>query len=210
MIIKNALRIFKSYKFFLFQIIFFEIIYSIRGYKGNSFNFSGNQTMADNIPCPYYFLYKIKKTLKQYKFHKFIDLGCGSGRVIDYFDKNFNEKKFVGIEYFSNQYDDCIKSFNERTNINIILEDFTNFNFIMHNADCYFFNNPFKKDSNIIEMVDKISKHQSIKENILFIFVNFDKKVIEKLNNIECIQNYYINNNKGFSIYLLNKKKTDE
>ena len=112
MIIKNALRIFKSYKFFLFQIIFFEIIYSLRGYKGNSFNFSDNQIMADNIPCPYYFLYKIKKTLKQYKFDKFIDLGCGSGRVIDYFDKNFSEKKFVGIEYFLKQYEDCIKSFN--------------------------------------------------------------------------------------------------
>lgn len=210
MIIKNALRIFKSYKFFLFQIIFFEIIYRLRGYKGNSFNFSDNQIMADNIPCPYYFLYKIKKTLKQYEFHKFIDLGCGSGRVIDYFDKNFSEKEFVGIEYFLKQYEDCIKSFNKRININITREDFTNFNFINHNADCYFFNNPFKKDSNIIQTIDKILKHQSIKENILFIFVNFDKNVVDKLDNIKCIQNYYINNNKGFSIYLFNQKKTDE
>ena len=85
MIIRNILRIFKSYKFYLIQIIFFEIIYTTRGYKGNTFNFSNNNIMADNIPCPYYFLFKIGKIIKQYNFDTFIDLGCGSGRVIDFF-----------------------------------------------------------------------------------------------------------------------------
>ena len=203
MIIRNILRIFKSYKFYLIQIIFFEIIYVIRGYKGNTFNFSNNSIMADNIPCPYYFLFKIEKIIKQYNFHTFIDLGCGSGRVIDFFKNKFPEKKFVGIEYFASQYEYCKKIFENKININIKKEDFTNLNFIKTNANCYFFNNPFKNDSDVIPLIKKIIDKQIIKENILFIFVNFNKEIVEKIDKIKCIKNYYINNNKGFSVYCL-------
>ena len=203
MIIRNILRIFKSYKFYLIQIIFFEIIYTTRGYKGNTFNFSNNNIMADNIPCPYYFLFKIEKIIKQYNFHTFIDLGCGSGRVIDFFKNKFPEKKFVGIEYFASQYEYCKKIFENKININIKKEDFTNLNFIKTNANCYFFNNPFKKDSDVIPLIKNIIDKQVIKENVLFIFVNFNKEIVEKIDKIKCIKNYYINNNKGFSVYCL-------
>ena len=73
MLFKSLLRILKSYRFSLIKIIFFELIYLIKGFKGNRFTFSKNE-MADNIPCPYYFLYKIKKFLADKK--KF---GYGSG-----------------------------------------------------------------------------------------------------------------------------------
>ena len=56
--------------------------------------------MSDNIPCPYYFLIKIKKMLNEKNFTKFIDLGCGSGRVIDFFHKNFKNKNFFGYRVF--------------------------------------------------------------------------------------------------------------
>ena len=59
MIFKNILRILKSYRLSLFKIIFFELFFLIRGYKGNKFNFSKNDLMTDNIPCPYYFLVKV-------------------------------------------------------------------------------------------------------------------------------------------------------
>ena len=70
--------------------------------------------MSNNIPCPYYFLYKIKKTLKNNNFYRFLDLGCGFGRVINFFNKNFYNRNFIGIEYFSDQYEYCKKSFQNK------------------------------------------------------------------------------------------------
>ena len=47
MLIKNLLRIVKSYKFYLITIVFYEIIYLLRGFKGNKFHFSKNNQMSD-------------------------------------------------------------------------------------------------------------------------------------------------------------------
>ena len=206
MILKNILRILKSYKFALINIIFFELIYLIKGYKGNNVSFSNNSIMADNIPCPYFFLFKIKKNLKKNYFQTFIDLGCGSGRVIDFFNRNFSSKKFIGIEYFPNQYEHCKIVFQDQHNTKIVQADFTKSNFSHYDADCYFFNNPFKNDSDIIGIVEKINNFTVKGKKILFIFVNFDKKIIERLKIIQCIESYNINDHKGYSIYCLNNK----
>jgi len=203
MIFKNILRIIKSYKTALIKIIFFEIIYFLMGYKGNKFDFTNNSTMAHNIPCPYYFLTKIKKALKKNNFETFIDLGCGSGRIINFLNKNIPNKKFIGIEYFSNQYEYCTKIFDKNNNIIIKKEDFTKYDFLQHESDCYYFNNPFKKDSDINEIVDKIVKANLNKKKILFIFVNFNKKIIEAIKTIKFIEKYYVNEDKGYSIYYI-------
>ena len=91
MIFKSLLSILKSYGFALIKIIFFELIYLIKGNKGNVFTFSKHNIMTDSIPCPYYFLHKIKKFLNGKDIRSFIDLGCGYGRVI-YF---FNDMSFI-------------------------------------------------------------------------------------------------------------------
>ena len=64
-IIKNLIRMINSYRFSIITIIFFEILYLFKGYRVNKINFSKNDLMTDNIPCPYYFLFKIKKALKK-------------------------------------------------------------------------------------------------------------------------------------------------
>ena len=143
MIFQNLLRITASYKFNIITIIFFELLFIIKGYRGNKLNFTGTKKMSDNIPCPYYFLFKIKKILKKNEFNRFLDLGCGSGRVINFFNKNFSSKKFIGIEYFSSQYEYCKKIFQNKKNIKIIQADFTKSDFFQYDADCYFLNNPF-------------------------------------------------------------------
>ena len=135
MLLKNLIRIISSYKFSIITIIFFELLYLVKGHKGNRFNFSNNDLMADNLPCPYYFLFKIKKTLKENNFRNFLDLGCGSGRAIDFFNKNFFNKTFIGIEYFTNQFEYCKKVFQERKNIKIIQADFTKTDFFQYDAD---------------------------------------------------------------------------
>ena len=200
MILKNLFTIINNYKLSLITIIFFEILYLIKGYKGNRFNFSENEYMTNNFPTPYYFLFKIKKILKNNNFSNFIDLGCGSGRTINFFNRNFYNKNFIGIEYFTDQYEHCRKIFQRKNNIKIIQTDFTKSNFFHYNADCYFFNNPFKKDLEFTKFIEKVINFSLKKKNILFIFVNFNKKNIENLANIQCIESFYINEIKGYSI----------
>ena len=203
MIIKNLFRILHDYKFSLVPVMFFEFLYFFRGYKGNKFAFSNNKWMTDNIPCPYYFLFKIKNTLKKENFFNFLDLGCGSGRVINYFNKNFSNKNFIGIEYFTTQYNYCKKIFKNHSNVKIIQEDFTKSDFFIHKADCYFFNDPFTNSTDFIKFVENIIKFSG-KKKILFIFVNYNKKVIDELKYIQRIDSFYISETKGYSICYLN------
>ena len=203
-IIKNFYRILKDHRFYLFIIIFYELIYFLKGYKGFTFNFSTNSEMSDNIPCPFYFLKKIKKNLQKEKFKKFLDLGCGSGRVIDFFNKNFNENKsFLGIEYFDIQYEICKKNFINQDNIKIIKSNFNNSSIFKNDFDCCFLNAPFKKNEDFLDFMSLMQSY-CLNKRVLFITVNIDKNIVEKINNIEFIENFFIGNNKGFSIFYLN------
>ena len=203
MLIKNLLRIVKSYKFSLITIVFYEIIYLLKGFKGNKFHFSENNKMSDDIPCPYYFLTKIKKELQKEAFNIFIDLGCGSGRIIDFFSKNFSDKKFIGIEYFNDQYEYCKKIFKEKENIYIFQDDFTKSDFFKYNSDCYLFNNPFRNEKEFVKFMD-LNKKFFFKKKIIFIFANYNKKTIYNLKYLKTIKNFYISENKGYSICYLN------
>ena len=71
MLFNTILRILKSYRFSLIKIILFELIYLIKGYKGNNITFSKNKLMTNNIPCPYYFLHKIEKIIRNKDFKIF-------------------------------------------------------------------------------------------------------------------------------------------
>lgn len=202
MLIKNFFRIIKDHKFFLIPIILHELIYFLKGYKGFKFNFSNNNEMSDNIPCPYYFLIKIKKKLNEKNFTKFIDLGCGSGRVIDFFHKNFENKKFLGIEYFDKQYKFCKNNFINQKNIEIIQSNFIDEDVFKYDAACYFLNAPFKKSENFLNFI-KTMQNYHVKKNFLVITVNIDKKTLDKIKNVEFIESFFIGNNKGYSIFSL-------
>ena len=206
MIFKNLLRILESYRFLLIKIIFFELIYLIKGRKGNKFSFSTNNIMTDNIPCPYYFLYRIDKKIKNLNFKTFLDMGCGFGRAIDFFNKSLSNKNFIGIEYFEKQFLYCKKNFESNKNITLFNIDFTKFNFLQYNADCYFFNHPIKDDVIFSDLIKKIINSVHNKKNILLIFVNCNNNILKSLENVQLIESYYVNNNKGFSIYSSNSK----
>ena len=180
MMFKNLLTIINSYKLSLITIVFFEILYLIKGYKGNRFNFSDNEYMTNNFPTPYYFLFKIKKILKNNNFSNFIDLGCGFGRTIGFFNKNFYNKNFIGIEYFPDQHEYCRKIFQSKNNIKIIQTDFTKSNLFQYNADCYFFNNPFKKDLEFIKFIERVI-NSSLKKKIFCLYLLILIKKILKI-----------------------------
>ena len=202
MLIKNFFRIIKDHKFFLIPIILHELIYFLKGYKGFKFNFSNNNEMSDNIPCPYYFLIKIKKKLNEKNFTKFIDLGCGSGRVIDFFHKNFKNKNFLGIEYFDKQYKICKNNFANEKNIEIIQSNFIKIDVFKYDSAYYFLNAPFKRSEDFLNFIQTMQNYH-VKKNFLLITVNIDKKTLDKIKNVEFLESFYIGNNKGYSIFSL-------
>ena len=99
----------------------------------------------------------------------------------------------------------CEKIFEKDKNVKIIKADFTKINFLQYNADCYFFNNPFNNDIIFIDLMKEIINFNKEK-NILFIFINYNWKIIESIKNIHCIESYYINDIKGYAIYCLKNK----
>jgi len=204
MIFRNALRIFKDWGFSIIYISLYEIIYIILGFKGNSFNFSRNKHMSDDIPVPYYFLNKIRLHLKKRKFKTFMDFGSGSGRVIYYFSKSFKKKKFIGIEYFTKQYNHSLNLFNHKKNISFINKEFTKLNFLQYKPDCFFFNNPFRDEKKCVIFINKIISKLPAKRKITFIFCNFDKSILLKIYKLKRIKLFYVTQNKGFSIFQLN------
>ena len=161
--------------------------------------------MSDNIPSPYYFLHEINNEIKSKDFNIFLDLGCGSGRVINFFNKCFIKKNFIGIEYFKEQFIHSKKIFETNHNVSIIQADFTEIDFLQYDADCYFFNHPIKDDKIFIKTIEKIINSGFMKKNILLIFVNCNNIVLKSLKNIQCIKNYYISDRAGYSIYCTNK-----
>ena len=192
------LRIIKDYNILLIKIMFFEFIYFIKGYKGFKFDFSNNNTMTDNIPCPYFLLLKMKKYLKKNDFLKLNDLGCGSGRVIDFFNRNFPDKEFIGIEYFSKQFQYCTHSFHKNNNVKIIQADFTKIDVVKDDPNYFFLTAPFKNTYDFINFMDKTISLSNKK--LFFIIVNYNKKTIEMVKNIEFLDSYYIAENTGYSI----------
>tara|TARA_B100001105_G_C22359056_1_gene429377 strand:- start:966 stop:1454 length:489 start_codon:yes stop_codon:yes gene_type:complete len=162
--------------------------------------------MSDNIPCPYYFLHKIEKKIKDRDFKIFLDMGCGSGRVIDFFSRNLLNKSFIGIEYFEEQFLHCKKNIEIHKNIKLFQADFIKFDFLQYEADCYFFNQPIKDDIIFTDLIKKIINSVHNKKSILLIFVNCNNNILKSLKNVQLIESYYVNNNKGFSIYGVNNK----
>ena len=205
MILKNILRNLILYKIHIFKILIFEIIYFIKGYKGNKFRASKDEIINDNIPCPYYFLHHIKKLLLKEDFNTFVDFGCGSGRAIDFFNKNFPNKNFVGIEYYDANIEHCKKYFKNKKNIKLVHNDFLKYDFRQDNPDCYFFNEPISDYQTLYDVLKKIVYENSKKNKILLIFVNCDIKNFEILKKTTCIEKYEISDRKGYSIYCINK-----
>lgn len=195
-------KILKSYNVYIFIIIFFEIYYYIKKYKGFKFNISKNKTMTDDIPCPYYFMFKILKVLKKKKFKSFIDLGCGSGRIIDFINKNFTNKKLVGIEYFDQQYNYSKKIFEKSKNISIIQSDFTKLNLRRNIYDIYFISAPFKNKKDFLKFMKKFTKIEKIKKKIIIV-INYEKKLLQKVNKLRFIDSFYLSEDKGYSICLI-------
>ena len=155
--IKSLFNILSSYGNWLPQILFFEIYYLLKGYKRNSVKVLNNDRFADNIPCPYFFLHKLKKFFLNTDIKSFVDLGCGDGRSIFFFNKQL-KINFNGIEYDPYVYGNCKKLFNKYDNIKINHDDIMSFKFLEYNNDCFFIVDPLKKNMILINLLKKFMK----------------------------------------------------
>ena len=104
----NLFKILSSYKGFIVRLFYFETRYLIRTIKYREFSLSFDKSSlyeeysdsVEYVPTPYYFL---KQSLKYLNHSRgsIIDIGCGSGRVLRYFQeyiRNNNTYEFIGID----------------------------------------------------------------------------------------------------------------
>ena len=189
-----------AYGKFLPQILFFEIYYLLKGYKKSTFKILNNDRFTDNIPCPYFFLHKLKNFFLNADIKSFVDLGCGDGRSIFFFNKQL-KINFYGIEYDPSVYGNCKKIFNKYDNIQINHGDIMSFKFLEFNNDCFFIGDPLKKKYDFDKLIQKIlEKNMKNRKKIYFIVVNVDENKREVFNNYKLIDSLR-KNNKGYYIY---------
>jgi len=191
-----------SYGFSLIKIIIYEFFHITLGYKGNSINFRNSNLSTDNIPCPYFFLVKINNTLKKKNIESFVDLGCGSGRAIDFFNKK-NNILLTGIEFYFNSFILCKIRFKKYKNITIINQNFFLYNFKKKKYDCYFLNDPLKKVKEHNKLIYKIISNQNNKKLFYIVLVNVSENKLKILKKYQMVDSYTIKK-RGFYIYKIN------
>jgi SAM-dependent methyltransferase len=204
MILKNIIQLIKAYKFSLLKVLVYEFLYILKGYKGNSININLNERITNNIPCPYLFLNQICKFIKKKRLSSMVDLGCGTGRSIFFFNKNYKINYF-GIEFFKTTYLKCIKIFENNKNIVISNEDFMNFNFLKIENDCYFINDPLKKLDEFEVLINKILLiNNERKKLVFFVLININQEKLKLFKEYELIDSLTLGI-RGYYIFSNNK-----
>ena len=190
MILKNIIQLIKAYKFSLVKVLLYELIYILKGYKGNSININLNERITDNIPCPYLFLNRICKFIRKNELISVVDLGCGTGRSIFFLNKNYKINYF-GIEFFQTTYLKCRKIFEKNKNIVISNEDFMNFNFLKIENDCYFINDPLKKLEEFNILINKILlTNNERKKLVFFVLININNEKLKLFKDYKLIDSF--------------------
>ena len=174
----NLFKILSSYKGFIVKLFYFETRYLIRTIKYREFSLSFDKSSlyeeysdsVEYVPTPYYFL---KQSLKYLNHSRgsIIDIGCGSGRVLRYFQeyiKNNNTYEFIGIDLntkvldLGRKFDDEIKYINN---------DATLYKFPKDTILIYFFN-PFGQSSMSNFIDNLVSQKNKFTNKLRIIYVS--------------------------------------
>ena len=174
----NLFKILSSYKGFIVKLFYFETRYLIRTIKYREFSLSFDKSSlyeeysdsVEYVPTPYYFL---KQSLKYLNHSRgsIIDIGCGSGRVLRYFQKhieNNNTYEFIGIDLntkvldLGRKFDDEIKYINN---------DATLYKFPQDTILIYLFN-PFGQSSMSNFIDNLVSQKNKFTNKLRIIYVS--------------------------------------
>ena len=198
--LKALFKIIISYRLHLFFLIYYEIKYIFfLKYRGNEINIINNSRYTDNIPTPYFFLDKMYNFIKQKKIYKITDIGCGSGRVINFFSNNQPNLYITGYELNKNIFLKTKKYYRNINRIKIINTNILKYK-KLESSDIFYLADPFKKDSDYNKIIKLISKS---KKKLYVITVNINKNLKELRK--YTIVNQYRCNKLGYKMYT-NKK----
>jgi len=206
---KKILDLINSYGFFVIKIFLYEFFFILLGYKGNNFVIRNNKFSTDTIPSPYFFLHEIYTVIKKKNVRSLIDLGCGNGRVINFFNRKL-KINYTGVELFTDSFFSCQKMFKKYKKVKIINQNFFDIKIRNLKYDCYFINDPTKnlRDHNLLIKNLFLAQRYS-KKPFYFILVNLTEKKIKIFNKFYLIKFRKIYN-RGYYIYssqkLINKK----
>ena len=189
--------IFKNYHFYSFPILLSEALFYLKSNSVvNKFKYLNDDFLSDAIPCPHFFLKKIKKFIIQKKIKHLCDLGSGYGRVL-YFFGNINKFQIDGVELNKEIYLDSIKLNSDY--IKIFNENILKFNLNNKKYDLFIINDPLRKNEDLLELILKIKKF--CKKSYV-ICINLDKKKMESVNcNLNLIDSFIISKSRNILFY---------
>ncbi len=173
--------IIKNYQLYIVQVLFYEVIFFlIYKKKYNKFKYLNSSQFSDSLPCPYFFLKKIKLFLDEKNINHLCDLGSGYGKVLFYFGK-ICKKKIDGVELDKEIYISSRSLFGE--NIKIYNEDIFKFDLKKNFYEVFILNDPLKKDDDLLKLVFKIKNHYK-KVYLIFINLSLSKQdlILKELN----------------------------
>jgi len=191
--LKAFFHIFKNYHFYSIPVLLSEAIFYLKHNSTvNKFKYLNDDFLSDSIPCPYYFLKRIKSFAIKKDLNNFCDLGSGFGKVL-YFFGSLNNYKIDGVEFDKEIYlNSTVLNNNniEIFNANILELDFNNTKY-----DMFIMNDPLKKKEDLLQLILKIKKF--CKKSYL-VFVNLDEKKIKIINhNLKLIDSFIVSKNKN-------------
>ena len=169
--LKVFVEILINYHIYSIPILIFEIFFYIKyPNKYNKFKYSSNNILSDSIPCPFYFLKKIEKFLKNKKIQHILDLGSGYGKALYFFGK-VKKFKIDGIELDKKIYIESLSLKNN--NINVFNKNILQFDFFSKKYELFIINDPLKKFSDTKKLINKILR---IKKKKYLVLINLSKE----------------------------------
>lgn len=197
--IKSIYHIFKNYRLYSVPILLSEAIFYFK-YNGafNKFKYLNSNFLSDSIPCPYFFLIKIKKFISKKKINFICDLGSGYGKVLYFFGKLSNYK-IDGIEFEKDIYSET--KILENNNIKVFNDNILNYNLKNAQYDLFIINDPLKKSEDLLSLINKI---KNLNKKTHIVFINMDEKKVSYIeNNLIIIESFIISKNKNIFFCLV-------
>jgi len=191
--LKVLFHIFKNYHFYSIPILFSETLFYLK-HKNivNKFKYLNDDFLSDSIPCPYYFLKKIKKFIVQRNIKYLCDLGSGYGKVL-YFFGDLNNYQIDGIELNEEVYLDSTILSND--NIKIFNENILEFDLNIKKYDLFIMNDPLKKNDDLLKLILRI---KSLYKKCYIILINIDDEKIKTIsNNLKLIESFTVSKNRN-------------
>tara|TARA_B100000767_G_scaffold166666_1_gene156065 strand:+ start:1296 stop:1904 length:609 start_codon:yes stop_codon:yes gene_type:complete len=198
--LKALYDILKNYHLYSIPILFNETIFHFK-YNSvfNKFKYLNSDFLSDSIPCPYFFLKKIKKFIIIKNIKSTCDLGSGFGKIL-YYLGTMNNFKIDGIEIDKEIFLDSVKL--ENSKIKIFNENILEFDINNTKYDLFVINDPLKKTEDLKKLIFKIKGSY---KQVFLVFINLN---LEKLSlvsdNLKLLDQLIITKNRNILFCSLN------